>query len=193
MFKKHAITYLRLVEFRTLVKYSVGCWFNNIKCNYVMAKIIIPKNELKKKVGNGGFKEESINKAQTAIDENVVDFKPIAAEYLQNIRAALANFDKDQDSDRLYSGLLDQLTQLRAQGAMFHYSAITAITDVVVDLLDSLQSVDSKIIEIVNAYEKCASILIKSEVKQETSPICLTLTNEIKSVCLKYKQKYEVA
>lgn len=33
-----------------------------------MAKLIMPKNTLKKKVGDGGFKQEDLLKAQKAID-----------------------------------------------------------------------------------------------------------------------------
>jgi len=155
-----------------------------------MSKIVIPKNTLKKKVGDGGFKEESIKKAQETIETNEVDFNPIAFEYLNRIRKDIAEYNTHKDSVKLHSGLLDHLTQLRAQGSMFHYSSITAITDIVVDLLDSLKNVDEKILEIVNAYERCASILLKQSVKSDSNPICQSITTELKTVCNKYKAKH---
>lgn len=156
----------------------------------IMSKIFVPKNKLKEKVGEGGFKEESIQRAQKSIEENVVDFNPIATEYLKNIRTALADYQNKQNSPRLYSDLLDQLTQLRAQGSMFHYSSITAITDIVVDLLDSLNTVDEKIIEIVNSYEQCATIILKNGIKDDTDKTCQTVASELKAVCNKYKAKH---
>lgn len=156
-----------------------------------MAKIFIPKNQLKEKVGNGGFNAESIKKAQKTIDENVVDFQPIAKNYLSKIKLAISEFDSDQDGEVLYTKLLDELTQLRAQGSMFQYPAITAITDTVVDLLDSLKKVDSKIIEIVNAYEQSANILIVSKIKSENDKVCKALVLELRTVCAKYKEQYK--
>ena len=155
-----------------------------------MSKIVIPKNKLKEKVGDGGFKQESIQKAQSTIENNEVDFNPIAFEYLNRIRTDITAYITHKDSNRLHSALLDHLTQLRAQGSMFHYSSITAITDIVVDLLESLKNVDDKILEIVNAYEKCASILLKQSVKNESNPVCQSIITELKTVCTKYKTKH---
>ncbi len=154
-----------------------------------MNKIVIPKNTLKAKVGNGGFNKESIEKAQKTIEENVVDFGPIAKEYLLKIKTAIATYKSDNDPKALYGRLLDQLTQLRAQGTMFQYPAITAITDTVVDLLDSLKTVDDKILEIVEAYEQSANILIMSKVKSDNDKICQALVGELRTVCDKYKKK----
>ncbi|MAE51754.1 MAG: hypothetical protein CMH27_08075 [Micavibrio sp.] len=156
-----------------------------------MSKIFVPKNTLKEKVGNGGFDEKSIEKAQKSIDDNVVDFAPIAKTYLGKIKTAITEFESQEDHHALYTQLQDQLTQLRAQGSMFQYPAITAITDTVVDLLDSLKRVDAKIIEIVNAYEQSANILIASNVKSDKDKVCRALVLELQKVCDKYKVKYQ--
>lgn len=154
-----------------------------------MSKLITPKNKLKEKVGNGGFNQADIEKAQTSIEENDVDFVPIAGNYLKLIRKALEKYEQSGGKGDLYSDLLDQLTQLRAQGSMFHYPSITEITDTVVDLLDSLATIDDTIIEIVVAYEKSANIILSSEIKSKTDPICVALVKELKAVCDRYKTK----
>lgn len=155
-----------------------------------MNKIVIPKNKLKEKVGSGGFSEASISKAQQSIDENEVDFQPIADTYLTQIRQSLKEYNEKKDSELLYSTLLDQLTQLRAQGSMFHYPSITVITDIVVDLLDSLKRVDEKIVEIVNAYEQAAKLLLMKNVKKAEGGMCAAISAELETVCKKYKKKY---
>lgn len=156
-----------------------------------MTKIVKPKNTLKEKVGDGGFNQESIKKAQKTIEENVVDFKPIATRYLGEIKEALREADTKTDSDELYSILLDQLTQLRAQGSMFQYPAITLLTDTVVDLLDSLKRIDPTILEIIQAYEQSAMVLIAQEIKDDKNPVCQALVKELAIVCLKYKEKQQ--
>lgn len=156
-----------------------------------MSKIFIPKNRLKEKVGDGGFNQESIKKAQKTIDENIVDFEPIAKKYLDKIKTAISAYQKNQNESDLYAQILDQLTQLRAQGAMFQYPSITVITDTVVDLLDSLKKVDDKIVEIINAYQQSASVIIASNIKSDQDKVCKALVFELRKVCLKYKEKYE--
>ncbi len=155
-----------------------------------MNKIIVPRNRLKEKVGSGGFTEESIARAQQQIENNVVDFQPIATEYLKGIRLAITAFRVNGDAKHLYSELLDKLTQLRAQGSMFHYSAITKITDIVVNLLDSLDHVDEKIILIIDSYEKCASVILRSGIRDEASAECRAVATELKQVCEKYRVKF---
>jgi hypothetical protein len=157
-----------------------------------MSKVVKPKNTLKEKVGNGGFKKESLERAQTAIDENDVDFVPIANKYLGLIKVAISEYGKNQNNKKLYGELLDQLTQLRAQGSMFNYPSITATTDIVLDLLESLNRVDDKIIEIVLAYEKSTMAMLLSKVKDTNSPICKALNKELRIVCQKYKTKYSI-
>lgn len=155
-----------------------------------MSKLVMPKNTLKEKVGNGGFKNEDLLRAQTAIDKNEVDFKPIADKYLMLIRGALDDY-KNNNTNDLYSILLDQLMQLRAQGALFRYPSITVISDTVVDLLDSIKKVDGTIIEIIQAYEQSTKILMAHNIKSNEDKACLALVKELGKVCQKYKDKQQ--
>lgn len=153
-----------------------------------MSKLIIPKNTLKEKVGDGGFRAEDLARAQTAIDKNDVDFKPIADKYLALIHKALDDHKNDNSID-LYSTLLDQLMQLRAQGALFRYSSISAVSDTVVDLLDTIKKVDGTIIEIVQAYEKTAKALLSNGIRNNEDAVCRAFVKELGNVCQKYKDK----
>jgi len=155
-----------------------------------MTRLVTPRNILKEKVGSGGFSEASLKKAQTAIDENDVDFVPLATKYLGLVKVAIAKYGETKDSKMLYGELLDQLTQLRAQGSMFNYPSITLITDVVVDLLESLNKIDNKIIEIVLAHEKASKAILYSKIKNVDHPVCRALAKELTIVCKKYKLKY---
>lgn len=154
-----------------------------------MGKIVQPKNTLKEKAGSGGFREEDLKKAQEALNNNDVDFKPIASKYLQLIKQNINEHEQDKDAERLYAKLLDSLMQLRAQGAMFNFPSISILSDVVVDLLDSLHKVDETIIEIVQAFEKSCSAILHGNIKQGQDKVCVALANELKIVCDKYKAR----
>lgn len=155
-----------------------------------MAKLVKPKNKLKEKVGDGGFNPEDLKRAQKQIDENDVDFVPIAERYIIQIKDALNNYDKTQDEQQLHGDLLDVMTQLRAQGSMFHYPTISTITDTVVDLLDSLHSIDETIIEIVQAYDQCARVIVKGKIKNDKDKTFLVLLKELQDACNRYKKKH---
>ncbi len=49
------------------------------------AEFIMPPNTLKSKVGNGGLGDEIISKAQNLLENNVVDFQPLAEMYLNSL------------------------------------------------------------------------------------------------------------
>lgn len=152
-----------------------------------MGKIVQPKNRLKEKAGSGGFREEDLQKAQEALNNNEVDFKPIAQKYLSLIKENIQEHEKDQDSDRLYAKLMDSLMQLRAQGSMFNFPSLSILSDVVVDLMDSLHRVDETIIEIVQAFEKSCTAILHGNIRLAEDRICVALVNELKTVCDRYK------
>lgn len=153
-----------------------------------MSKIYIPKNSLKEKVGDDGFSQERIKSAQKIIDENIVDFEPIARNYIIKIKEALSDFEEHKNHDILYCNILDQLIQLRAQGGLFGHPSVTAITDPVVDVMDSLSQIDHTIIEIINSYKQAVLVLIASHIKSDQDKICIALVLELKKVCTKYKE-----
>lgn len=155
-----------------------------------MGQLVTPKNTIKEKVGNGGFDEQKLKKAQTVIEENDVDFRPIALNLIGNLEQIM-RFDKNEDVEatKFYGAVLDPLMQLRAQGSMFHYSSITLITDIVVDFLDGIKKTDGVIVDILKAYIQTSKVLLKMEVKEDNDPSCKALANELSSVCNRYIEK----
>ncbi|MFN3699921.1 MAG: hypothetical protein ACK4VI_00190 [Alphaproteobacteria bacterium] len=153
-----------------------------------MAKLVVPKNELKAKVGNGGFSKENIEKAQTALEENDIDFRPIASQYLEEIKTVLTKHDAEKPKETLLH-VLDPLMQLRAQGSLFHYPSITAVSDVIVDFLDFHEKIDDQIIEIIQAYEKSALLILSRTIKKDNDKICQAFVTELRSACERYNSK----
>ena len=49
------------------------------------AEFIKPPNILKAKVGSGGLSEDILNKAQLLLENNTVDFQPLAEIYLNSL------------------------------------------------------------------------------------------------------------
>tara|TARA_B100001146_G_scaffold203243_1_gene195661 strand:- start:164 stop:631 length:468 start_codon:yes stop_codon:yes gene_type:complete len=153
-----------------------------------MAKLVVPKNALKAKVGNGGFSKENIAKAQSALEQNDIDFRPIANDYLKEMSAIAGQYEPDKPKETLL-GVLDPLMQLRAQGTLFHYPSLTMVSDIVVDFLDFHEKMDGQIIEIIRAYIQAARLILDREIKNAEDPICKAFTNELRAVCDRYNNK----
>lgn len=159
-----------------------------------MGQLVTPKNRIKEKVGDGGFDQKKIEEAQTVIEENDVDFRPIALNFIANLEQIM-DFDKSEDveSQKFYGAVLDPLMQLRAQGSMFQYSSITLITDIVVDFLDGVKKADAVIFDILKAYIQTTKMLLKMEVKKQEDKTCQLLAKELTVVCKKYIEKHNNA
>ncbi len=155
-----------------------------------MAKLVNPKNTLKEKVGSGGFNKEAIAKAEKAIEENTIDFGPIAQLYLDEVRKIVADH-KTKPAANTFSRLLDPLMQLRAQGTFFKYPTISKISDVVVDLLDSESTINNPIIDIIDAFTQSTQLLLKNKVMDEKNPMFVALVTELDAACQRYLRKKE--
>lgn len=153
-----------------------------------MAKLVVPKNALKAKVGSGGFSKENIEKAQKKLEQNDIDFRPIANQYLEEISSATAMYDAAKPKETLLK-VLDPLMQLRAQGTLFHYPSITIISDIIVDFLDFHEKIDNQIVEIIQAYTKTAGHILGREIKKTEDPICKAFTNELRAACDRYNSQ----
>ena len=157
-----------------------------------MSKLVKPKNNLKNKVGEGGFRGKDVVMAQRAIEQNKVDFVPIAHEFLKEIEDILVSIKSTRDGiEGFLSSLLDPLMKLRAQGSLFHYPSITHISDVVVDFLDTEKCIDDDIVEILAVYRKAGHALLSLKIKDDKDKTCLALIKELRLVCERYQQKHK--
>ncbi|MCM2344448.1 MAG: hypothetical protein NDJ24_07805, partial [Alphaproteobacteria bacterium] len=119
------------------------------------AEIIKPPNTLKAKVGSGGISEAILNKAQALLENNIVDFQPLAEMYLQNlmraIEAAQVNSEK-LDTETLITSMIYPAIQLKANGGMFHYPLVTIMADRLIQYLEVIVEADIDALEIVLAF-----------------------------------------
>lgn len=158
-----------------------------------MGKLVKPENTLKKKVGHGGFKDTDLVKAQSMIEDNKIDFKPIAQDLLKELEQVLANVESGEVSlGEALGGVMYPLMQLRAQGSLFHYPTITTISDIVVDFLDSVGALDKDALEIVAAYRQAAQAMLKLGIKDTSNKVGQQLCAEIKAACARYRKAKNV-
>src|SRR5689334_18011463 len=107
------------------------------------AELISPPNYLKEKVGSGGIDENLLTKAQALLEDNTVDFKPIAdmlidvlTEAVQNTRAGVLT------GENAIEAIIYPAMQLKAQGGMFHYPLVTELSNILVNFLETVNAPD---------------------------------------------------
>src|ERR1700744_5820361 len=66
------------------------------------ARIITPLNILKQKIGSGGLDAATLAKAEQVLENNTIDFKPIAKDLLNELDASVENARKSQTKDESY-------------------------------------------------------------------------------------------
>lgn len=153
----------------------------------------MPENHLKKKVGSGGFDPASLTSAQNMIENNTVDFAPLALEMSNELAALLAKArSKDLDETDLMDKIMYPIMQLKAQGGLFHYPSISAISHIVIDFLENIPELDEISIEIAEVYQKSINLIVAMKIKDENSREAKALCQEMDKACNRYYKLKEL-
>ena len=89
------------------------------------AEFMRPVNVLKQKVGSGGLSDDILNRAQKLLEENSVDFKPLAIVYLASLMNGInmaKGAKESDDTEEVIANMLYPAMQLKANGGMFQYA-----------------------------------------------------------------------
>lgn len=159
--------------------------------DFAPGQLVVPDNMLKKKVGQGGFSEAVLVRAQSKIDNNTIDFRPVARDYSQAIAKLLKGLRAASviDSVEAIELIMYPVMQLRAQGSMFKYPSITKISHVLMDCLDNVTIVDGDVLDLVEGYHKSLNAMIALQIKSENDKAARDLTHALSAACARYEAK----
>jgi hypothetical protein len=156
------------------------------------AEFIHPPNTLKVKVGSGGLSDDILDKAQTLLENNSVDFRPLAEMYLETLMRGLDSVAdikepgdyESQIADMLYPGM-----QLKANGGMFHYPLVTKLADHLVQFLEVIEKPDDDVLEIVRAFHTTVKAIINGRIKGDGGQHGEELLSAFEDACYRYFEK----
>jgi hypothetical protein len=132
------------------------------------ATMVVPPNQLKEKVGSGGFDEMAVVKAQDQIKNNKVDFRPIAADLLIQMDKAIADAKSGAARDAVaVREIMTPAMELKAQGTLFHYPLVSEISNILVNFLETVTSMDADALEIVAAHKTSINVVLAGRIKEE--------------------------
>ena len=156
------------------------------------AEFIKPPNILKAKVGSGGLNEAILEKAQKLLENNTVDFQPLAEIYLgslmKGVELAKAT-SHEEDSEYVIVTMLYPGMQLKANGGMFHYPLVTSIADKLIQFLEVIEHPDIEAVEIVLAFHTTIRAVVLGRIKGDGGKHGQELLRALHDACVRYFEK----
>ena len=158
------------------------------------AEFMTPPNILKAKVGSGGLAEDILNKAQALLENNNVDFGPLAEIYLEKVANGIEAAKKAKPSDDpedIIGMMLYPTMQLKANGGMFHYELVTKIANTLIQFLEVIEKADQEAVEVVSAFHTTIKAIIHGKIKGDGGAYGKELHDALLSACNRYFDKYK--
>lgn len=151
------------------------------------ATILEPDKSLQVKTGTGKLDEESIARAQSVIENNKVDFIPIAREFSDRLYEAILMAEQDETKSRLsIDNLIFPIMQLKANGLVFKYDLISELSAIIMDFAENLQELDDYAIQIIRAYHTTLTHIINQEMEGSGGENGDHLFEELGGACNRY-------
>lgn len=156
------------------------------------AEFIRPPNTLKAKAGSGGLSEEILIKAQALLENNAVDFQPLAELYMTAMQRAIDTARdglKNGNDEQLISGILYPAMQLKANGGMFHYSLITRFADRMIQFLEVIETLDHDVLDIIDAFHSTMRAIVMGKITGDGGRYGDELIEALNEACMRYFEK----
>jgi hypothetical protein len=153
------------------------------------AQFIDYNNDLKQKVGNGGLSDDILNKAQAVIEENRVDFVPMAQKFLSALREAINTAEEmgnHIESAPIITAMINPTMHLKANGGMFNYSLVSQIAARLIHFLEVIEDMDEDAIEVVKGFYTALRALVIGQVRGEGGKSGEELYNALNEACYRY-------
>lgn len=157
------------------------------------ARFYNPPNTLKEKVGSGGLAKDILDQAQKLLEENNIDFEPIALIYMDALRRGLDRaYNPSQNTTRreLMEGLINPIMQLKANGGMFDYPLVSKISDKMIELIEQASDPDLDLQEIIQAYHTTITAILHGKLKGDGGVKGDNLFFAICDACDRYYKKH---
>ncbi len=154
-----------------------------------LPKKIKASRELQNKVGIGTIDEKKVNAAQGVMDNNKVDFGPLARPDLDRLQQAIdaARTDSGQDDKAVMQSLKTPIMNLKANAGSFNYSFVSQLTGMVLLFLEGIEKPDRKVIQIADILHKTLLLALAYQMSGDGGANGKVLLKTFEEVCRKYK------
>lgn len=155
-------------------------------------RVIKANKTLQAKVGTGKIDESVVEKCQSLMDNNDIDFQPIAMEFLNKLSEAIQAAKKaDIDTKNAVGDLTAPVMQLKANASTFKYDLIGNLANVMLSFLENIEELDDDAISIVEAHHKTLTAIVVKKMQGAGGAFGQQMEDELKGACQRYFIKKE--
>lgn len=154
-------------------------------------KFHTPQNTLRLKAGYGGMDPVVMDRAETFIQTNDVDFTAIAKAMIDRLdRAFEAARATNNRSPEAIDRMISPIMELKANGAMFKFSLLSEVANIALDFLENIDHLNDDGFEIVAIHRRTLQIILKNQLRGSGGPQGTALIKELNEACARYHKKH---
>ena len=150
-------------------------------------KIYQADKSLQSKIGTGTIAHELIERSQRVMDENNVDFTPLAEKYLQELKDTIqASCSKEIPASEAKQRMVTAVMQLKANASTFKYNLIGSLANIMLSFLENVKALDEDALEIVSAHHKTLNVIVLKKIKGKGGVLGENMQLELQGACQRY-------
>lgn len=152
-------------------------------------KVYQANKTLQARIGTGSLDEKAVERSQHIMDENQVDFAPIANEFLDELGNGIKKARANPESPTIILDMTTPVMQLKANASTFRYILVTNLANIMLNFLEVVKKVDEDVISIVEAHQQTLRLIITKKITGDGGPVGKQMQEELKSACQRYFAK----
>ena len=150
-------------------------------------KITPASKSLQIKAGKGEIPPPVIEKAEEVIRNNDEDFLSISVGFLSRLEDAVSRAKSGTGGQaELISGMTKPVMELKANAKMFKYDLVTSLANIMLDFLETIETLDLNAIEIVAAHHRTLSLITAKQMKGDGGQMGPVLQKELQNAVQRY-------
>ncbi len=150
-------------------------------------KTIEPDMSLSKKIGPGKIEMSFIEHAQKIMENNTINFKPLARDFLNEMDTAINQaIEDDLPKNKAIENITYPIMQIKANGLIFKYDVIGNLASTAQSFLDDLQELDIHAIEIMQACHRTMTHVMENDIRDSKDEIGQAFLKELDSACTRH-------
>ena len=151
------------------------------------ARVIKANHMLQAKVGSGPLDAHKVEACQKVMDNNTVDFAPLAQDYLNQLYGTIQKARTgDIGVEQAVAEMTQPVMELKANAAIFKYHLVGNLANVMLSFLEAVKALDKTVIEIVDAHHKTLTAIVMKKMQGDGGQYGKQLEQELRDACKRY-------
>lgn len=142
---------------------------------------------LRKKIGTGGIEPERLARAEAALDNHQIDFKPILQTYIEQLDKELAAL---KNNNKALNPLRTVVMNIKANGGTFGYRLTGELATVVLEFLETVEELDMDGLRIMQEFKKTLEVIVSHDLSGDGGNTGQMLAKEFYAVCDRYIRRH---